>query len=300
MTATIQAPAPTAAPAVTPKYEMARRLLESIPPHRTMPADLEAKLKLAHALFKSGLAGAFRSPEACFYALCYGDELGMAATESLRDIYVINNKPACDTNKLRGIAEQNGLLEGFRVVERTDARCIVKGRRPGEALEHEGEFSIEDAKRAGLAGKDNWKNYPKDMLFARATGRLLKVVCPRVARVTREEAEDEERPAAPAWQMTAKVLGEMKAVEKARGVTLEALKEIARQATGGRKVEKIEGIPQYSEGEATMIMSSLKSWRPAPSAPATQAPPPAATPAPENPDTEQDAPGAADSDGIPQ
>lgn len=274
MTATIQAPATTAAQ----QFPMAAKMLGSITIQQNprMPVEVESKLQMADLFLKSGLVPqAFRSREAVFVALQYGDELGLSPWQAVRSVYVVNGKPSCDTNVLLGIAESNRLIDEFRVIERSDTRVIVGARRPGSAVEHTSAFSIEEAKRAGLTSKDNWQKFPADMLFARATSRLLKIVCPSVMAglVTREEAEDEERAPAPAWCMTAKFLGELRAVTKAREVTPEALKQIERQATGGRKVEKVEGIPQYSEGEATMIMSSLKAWR-AP-APATAASAPA-------------------------
>jgi hypothetical protein len=35
-------------------------------------------------------------------------------------------------------------------------------------------FDIQEAKSAGLAAKDNWKNYTQDMLYARALGRCIR------------------------------------------------------------------------------------------------------------------------------
>ena len=40
-------------------------------------------------------------------------------------------------------------------------------------------FSIDDAKKAGLAG-DNWRKYPRNMLFARAMSNGVKWYCPNV------------------------------------------------------------------------------------------------------------------------
>jgi hypothetical protein len=41
-------------------------------------------------------------------------------------------------------------------------------------------FTMEDAKRAGLSGGDNWKKYPRNMLFARAMSNGAKWYCPDV------------------------------------------------------------------------------------------------------------------------
>lgn len=39
-------------------------------------------------------------------------------------------------------------------------------------------YTMEDAKRSKLDGKDSWKNNPMDMLFARCITRLQRRVCP--------------------------------------------------------------------------------------------------------------------------
>ncbi|MEM3714869.1 MAG: hypothetical protein QXF82_07980, partial [Nitrososphaeria archaeon] len=41
-------------------------------------------------------------------------------------------------------------------------------------------FTIEDAIRAGVVGKDNWKKYPKSMLFARCMSAGGKIHMPEI------------------------------------------------------------------------------------------------------------------------
>lgn len=270
------------APSTEQKREMARRLVESmaIPQNPRMPVEIEEKFRLAEFYFKSGLYPHLRSKEAVFVVLSYGEELGWSPVQSLAKIYLVQGKPSVDINALFGVADSNGLIECFQVVERTATRCIVKARRPGEAIDHTATFTIEDAKRANLTGKDNWKGYPDDMLFARATGRLLKIVCPGVfvGLLSKQEAEDEDAPAAPAWQMTARLKGELEAVKKAREIPADALKEIHARALQGRKVEVRDGMPLYAEGEYTMLLAALKAYRKPVAAP-TQEQAPAAAPA---------------------
>lgn len=57
-------------------------------------------------------------------------------------------------------------------------------------------WTIEDARRIGLAGKDNWKNYPRAMLRARVISEGIRTVFPGVAvgMYTPEEVQDFDVP----------------------------------------------------------------------------------------------------------
>jgi hypothetical protein len=70
------------------------------------------------------------------------------------------------------------------------AVCVAKrkGRKPVTAR-----FSVEDAKRAGLWGKQGpWSAYPKRMMQMRARGFALRDAFPDVLKgmITAEEAQD--------------------------------------------------------------------------------------------------------------
>jgi hypothetical protein len=64
------------------------------------------------------------------------------------------------------------------VVEVDETHATVAGQRRGSDRVHEATFTIEDARKANLVGKDVWKQYVKDMLVARAAKRVAKRICP--------------------------------------------------------------------------------------------------------------------------
>ena len=85
----------------------------------------------------------------------------------------------------------SGLLEYIKE-EPTDAGCTCTVKRRGED-EVCRSFSMEDAKRAGLAGKQGpWAQYPKRMLQMRARSWALRDVFPDVLKgvYIAEEARD--------------------------------------------------------------------------------------------------------------
>jgi len=63
-----------------------------------------------------------------------------------------------------------------------DTVCILHGKRSDTNDTWVESFSLEDAKRAGVAGGMSWKAYPKDMLFARALSRLARQLFPDVIK----------------------------------------------------------------------------------------------------------------------
>ncbi len=71
-------------------------------------------------------------------------------------------------------------------------------RGPGlERVTATSKWTIEDARKAGLAGKKNWANHPEDMLTARVIGRGVKRVNPGCLRGERLVEERMDEPDAP-------------------------------------------------------------------------------------------------------
>jgi hypothetical protein len=49
-------------------------------------------------------------------------------------------------------------------------------------------FTLADAARQGLAGKDNWRKHPGAMLFARATTKAIGIYIPHVRAYVFDQA----------------------------------------------------------------------------------------------------------------
>lgn len=61
-----------------------------------------------------------------------------------------------------------------------DSICILHGKRADNGDTWTESFSMADAQRAGLANNAVWKNFARDMLFARALSRLARQLFPDV------------------------------------------------------------------------------------------------------------------------
>lgn len=103
-----------------------------------------------------------------------GAEIGLGPMTSLQLIDVIQGRPALSPEGQRALVQR----AGHRIVPRemTATTCTVWGQRADTGDELAVTFTIDDAERAGLAGKQNWRQYPDSMLLARATSKLCRAL----------------------------------------------------------------------------------------------------------------------------
>jgi len=140
------------------------------------PATLDDAWRLAKLVVASGLAPkAVRTPEAAVVMILTGRELGLTAMQSIRSIHVVEGKPLLSADLMLALCLRLPTCEMFACVETTDALASFVAKRRGQP-ETRLSFSIEQARAAGLSGKDNWKKYPAAMLRARAIAALARLV----------------------------------------------------------------------------------------------------------------------------
>ena len=142
------------------------------------PATLDDAWRLAKLVVASGLGPkAVRTPEAAVVMILTGRELGLTAMQSLRSVHVVEGKPLLSADLMLALCLRLPTCELFACVETSDAVASFVAKRRGQP-ETRLSFSIEQARAAGLSGKDNWKKYPAAMLRARAIAALARLVFP--------------------------------------------------------------------------------------------------------------------------
>ena len=135
-------------------------------------------------------------PQDILVCVQWGFEMGLAPMQALQNIAVINGKPSVYGDAMMALVQASAVcedVEEFFENEGTPnpvAVCVAKrkNRKPVVA-----KFSVEDAKRAGLWGKQGpWSAYPKRMLQMRARGFALRDAFPDVLKglISAEEAAD--------------------------------------------------------------------------------------------------------------
>ena len=107
-------------------------------------------------------------------AILAGAEVGLSPMSSLRSFDVIQGQAAPRAITLRAIVQSQG--HEIRLVESTQTRAIVEGRRRGSSQPERSIWTLDRAKDAGLTGKDNWRKQPGAMLVARATAEVCRLI----------------------------------------------------------------------------------------------------------------------------
>ena len=141
-------------------------------------ATWRAMREQAKELVQSGfLPKAVNTPEKAMAIIQTGKELGLGPMQSLRSIHIIEGKPTMSADLIAGLALANVPGSVLRVAETTDAKCVIKAGRAGSELTTF-TYTMADAQRAGLTNKQNWRNYPRAMLRARAITEAARAIFP--------------------------------------------------------------------------------------------------------------------------
>jgi hypothetical protein len=128
-----------------------------------------------HLVRTSFVPEGFRGkPDEATAAILAGIEVGLQPMAALRSFDVIQGTAAPRANTLRAIVQSQG--HEVWVVESTETRAIVAGRRRGSSQEQTSTWTLDRAKRLGLTGKKNWQAQPQAMLVARATSELCRLI----------------------------------------------------------------------------------------------------------------------------
>lgn len=139
-------------------------------------ADLADAYTIAKALCGTAFVPKdFRGkPEETAAAILTGSELGLSPMASLRAIHVIQGRPTLSAAVMRAVCQAAG--HSITVVEATATRAVVEGSRRGSQHVQRSTWTMDRAKNAGVTGKDNWKNFPQEMLTARATAEVARLI----------------------------------------------------------------------------------------------------------------------------
>jgi len=137
--------------------------------------SLADTMTLGDTLAKSGFFSDTQQAAQAVVKILAGRELGLGPIASMTGINIIKGKVALGSNLMATTVKRDPRYD-YRVIEMTAERCEIVFFENGKELGRS-EFSAGDAAKAGLSG-DNWRKYPRNMLFARAMSNGVRWYCP--------------------------------------------------------------------------------------------------------------------------
>jgi hypothetical protein len=135
-------------------------------------------LTLGKMMAESGFFADARAAAQAVVKILAGRELGFGPVQSMTGINVIKGRISFSAGLIAAAIRRSGRYD-YAVRHHDDLKCEVQFSKDGKAL-GVSTFTMDDARKAGLAGGDNWRKYPRNMLFARAMSNGARWFCPDV------------------------------------------------------------------------------------------------------------------------
>ncbi len=111
-----------------------------------------------------------------------GRELGLPPIASMTGINIIKGKISFSAVTMATVLKRYGGYD-YKVKDNSEDAVEIEFFFEIEGIKESigiSRFTLEDAKRAGLLKGDNYKKYPRNMLFARAMSNGIRWYCPDV------------------------------------------------------------------------------------------------------------------------
>ena len=147
-------------------------------------SDIE---RMALAVAKSGLFG-IKTPEQGVALMLIAQAEGLHPAIAARDYHVIQGRPALKADAMLARFQQAGGRVEWKVYTNEQVTGAFSHPAGGSV---EVTWTIEEARKIGLANKENWRNYPRAMLRSRVASEGIRAVFPGVVVGTYTDEETE-------------------------------------------------------------------------------------------------------------
>jgi hypothetical protein len=143
---------------------------------------------MAVAVVKSQLFG-MKTVEQATALMLIAQAEGYHPALAARDYHIIQGRPTLKAETMMARFQQQGGKVEWKTLTDEEVTATFSHPSGGSATIT---WTIEQAKKANLTGKDNWKNYPRAMLRARVVSEGIRTVFPGVVLgvYTPEEVQD--------------------------------------------------------------------------------------------------------------
>jgi hypothetical protein len=139
------------------------------------PGTFGEAMRIGEVLAESGFFSDTPTAAKAIVKMLAGRELGFGPIASMTGVDIIQGQVAVKP-KLLASAIQRSPRFRYKVVEHDEQHCAIDFYEDGE-LAGRSTFTMADATKAALAGKDSWRKYPRNMLWARAMSNGANWYC---------------------------------------------------------------------------------------------------------------------------
>jgi len=151
------------------------------------PRSMKDAMVLANNMHASRMFAAYGTPQAVLATVMAGRELGIPAMGALRAFHIIEGKQSMAAATMVAIVLKSGLAEYFTPVTISDTEVTYTTHRKGAPNPITLTHTFEMAKKAWPKKANDWEKAfeasgwgrnPTDMLVARCTARLARMIYP--------------------------------------------------------------------------------------------------------------------------
>jgi len=195
---------------------------------------------MANAVVKSQLFG-MKTVEQATALMLIAQAEGYHPALAARDYHIIQGRPTLKAETMMARFQQQGGKVDWKTLTDEEVTATFSHPSGGSATIT---WTFDQARKAGLTGKDNWKNYPRAMLRARVVSEGIRTVFPGVVLgvYTPEEVQDIPNPP-PSRDMGTAVVVEEEKVDHPFSLFL----------ADGSVYKGYPDFPEYMEGIRSMV-----------------------------------------------
>jgi hypothetical protein len=225
--------------------------------------------------YESGLFAEVKSEAQAIVKIMAGREMGIQPFASMQGLDIIQGKvvekPILIASKIKSSNKYD-----YRIIATNDNECTIEFYENKERVGSH-TFTLEDAKRMGLAGKDNYKKYPREMLYNRCMSSGARMYCPDVFKFPVYDAQEiEQEPeqtkangTSPADDIKSKIkatvikeqepaeTAEYEVVEETANISLSQAKELFKTVPASEFNQAVNLIKTLSKSEQKLLVNDI-------------------------------------------
>jgi len=206
---------------------------------------------MANAVVKSQLFG-MKTVEQATALMLIAQAEGYHPALAARDYHIIQGRPTLKAETMMARFQQQGGKVDWKTLTDEEVTATFSHPSGGSATIT---WTFDQAKRAGLTGKDNWKNYPRAMLRARVVSEGIRTVFPGVVLGVYTPEEVQDIPTQP----KSRDMGTVDVVEAVEEEKVEH--PFSLFLSDGSVYKGYPDFPEYMEGIRSMVAKITNSTK---------------------------------------